>query len=121
MEERVRQWAGGYCIDQQYTMPYTYPDTEVDLTVPFWILLIPDDSCAPFVPSKVHNAVGVNQLLLYRSNSEDLLDSLKIPGIHLWKVLPSDDTDGESPRDQSNARRAEEVSRCDKITTCLTP
>lgn len=87
----------------------THSDSKVDLRIPLWILFIPDDLSSPLVPSKGDSAVRVNQLLLHRPHAQDLLHPLKVPGVHLWEILSSQDTDSQCRCNQTHSRGTQQV------------
>ncbi len=88
----------------------TNPNSKIDLCIPFWILLVPDDLCPSLVSSKGYDAVGIHQLFLDGANMEELLHPLKVPRVHLREILSSEHSDGECARNQTHSRRTQQVT-----------
>ena len=73
------------CMVQYYAyLSTTYPHSKVDLFVPLWVFLIPNNLSLFLMAGKADSAVGINVILVHCSNVEYTLDLLKVTSVHLW-------------------------------------
>ena len=90
----------------------TNPESQVDLRIPFRVLLIPNDLCPSLVASIVDSAIRIHKLLLDTSHSKELLHLVKVARIHLWHVLSPEDAEDEGGGNQAHSRGPQQVPAC---------
>ena len=88
----------------------TYPHSKVDLFVPLWVFLIPNNLSLFLMAGEGDSAVGINVILVYRSNLEYTLDLLKVTSVHLRQVLTMKDAYCQCGRLKSSTKWTKQIS-----------